>query len=96
MRTPPWPAPSSARRTFQTSSGTTPVGRKRPISCHSERSTIVLEVSRRTPHNRGPRASATSSAVRTESFSKSTSTVTCSSSAKRSAKRRAAATVSPP
>ena len=90
MRTAPWPASSSARRTFHTSSGTTPVGRKRPISCHSERSTMVLAVSSRTPHRRGPRASATSRAVRTESFSKSTSTVTLSSSAKRSANLRAA------
>jgi hypothetical protein len=56
---------------------------------------MVLLVSRRTPHSRGPSASATSSAVRTESFSKSTSTVTLSWSAKRSANLRAASTVSP-
>ena len=96
IRTPPWPASSSALRTFHTSSGTTPVGRKRPISCHRERSTIVLLVSRRTPHSRGPSASATSRAVRTESFSKLTSTVTLSWSANRSANFRAASTVSPP
>ena len=66
------------------------------MSGHSERSTISSEVSSRTPQSRSPSASATSSAVRTESFSKSTSTVTFISSAKRSAHARAAATVSPP
>lgn len=96
MRTLPWPAWSSASRTFSTSSGPTPVGSKRPISCHRLRSTMVLEVSRRTPQRSSPRASATSSAVRTESFSKSTSTITLSSPANRSANLRAASTVSPP
>jgi hypothetical protein len=53
-------------------------------------------VSSRTPHNLGPSARATSSDVRTESFSKSTSTVTFMSSGAQAAKTRAASTVSPP
>ena len=66
------------------------------MSCQSERSTSVLAVSSRTPHSLSPSASATSSEVRTESFSKSTSTTTFISSAQRSANALAAATVSPP
>ena len=53
-------------------------------------------MSSRTPHSRSPSASATSSAVRTESFSKSTSTVTFMSGDAQSANFRAASTVSPP
>ena len=56
-------ARSSAWRTFRTSCGLTPRGSKRPICGHSERSTIVLEVSRRTPQSRSPEARATASAV---------------------------------
>ncbi len=70
------PAASSASRTRRTSTSFTPVGLKSPISCQSARSTSRSEVSRRTPQRSSPSASATSSAVRTESFSKSTSTVT--------------------
>ena len=76
-----WPAASSASRTRLTSTSFTPVGLKSPMSVQSERSTISSEVSSRTPQSRSPSASATSSAVRTESFSKSTSTVTFISSA---------------
>ena len=63
---------------------------KSPISSQSERSTSDSDVSSRTPQSRGPSARATSSAVRTESFSKSTSTVTFMSSGAQSAKFRAA------
>ena len=59
-------------------------------------STSWLEVSRRTPQRRGPRARATSSAVRTESLSKSTSTVMWKSSCAHSANFVAASTVLPP
>ena len=55
----------------------------------------MCEVSSRTPQSRSPSASATSSDVRTESFSKSTSTTMFVSPAKWSANARAAATVSP-
>ena len=51
-------------------------GRNEPISSSRARSTRFSEVSSRTPHSLSPSASATSSAVRTESLSKSTSTVT--------------------
>src|SRR6266571_6561595 len=74
--TPSKPPASSASRTFETSCGLTPFGGKSPISSHNDRSTSDSAVSSRTPHRRGPSASATASAVRTESFSKSTSTVT--------------------
>jgi hypothetical protein len=65
------PAESSASRTLHTSRSFTPVGLKSPISSQRDPSTSVSEVSRRTPHRRGPRARATSSAVSTELFSKS-------------------------
>ena len=96
MRTWPKPAASSASRVFRTSRSFTPVGLKSPISSHSERSTSVSDVSSRTPQSRSPSASATSSAVRTESFSKSTRTVTDISGGAHSANFRAARTVSPP
>ena len=69
---------------------------KSPISSQSDLSTRLSEVSSRTPHRRGPSARATSSEVRTESFSKSTSTTTFRSGGAHSAKRVAASTVSPP
>src|SRR6266511_3723067 len=91
-----WPKPSASRasRTFQTSRGFTPVGVKSPISCHSERSTMRLEVSRRTPHSRSPKARAQARAVRTESFSKSTRAIRGTPAMWR-ANAAVAATVSP-
>ena len=91
-----WPKPSASRasRTFHTSRGFTPVGVKSPISSHRERSTMTLEVSRRTPHSRSPKARAHSRAVRTESFSKSTRAISGTPSMWR-AKAAVAATVSP-
>jgi hypothetical protein len=74
----------------------TPVGLKSPSSSKSERSTSASDVSSLTPQRRAPSAFATSSAVRTESFSKSTSTVTFMSAGAHSANFSAAATVSPP
>ena len=74
MRTRSNPSASSASRTLRTSRSLTPRGSKSPISLQSERSTSWPEVSSRTPQSRGPSARATSSAVRTESLSKSTST----------------------
>ena len=68
--------PVERSRTFSTSRGLTPVGVKPPISSHSEQSTSCSDVSSRTPHSFGPNADATSSAVCTESLTKSTSTVT--------------------
>ena len=64
-------------------------------SC-SETSASRSEVSSRTPQRSSPSASATASAVRTESFSKSTSTVMFTSRENCSAYLRAARTVSPP
>src|SRR5712691_1213373 len=69
------PSRSSASRTFQTSRSFTPFGRKSPSSPQRERSTSDSEVSSRTPQSFGPSARATSRAVSTELFSKSTSTV---------------------
>jgi len=89
------PSRSSARRTLRTSRALTPRGSKSPSSSHSERSTRRSEVSSRTPQSFGPRARAASSAVRTESFSKSTSTTTFMSSGAQAANCRAASTVSP-
>jgi len=43
------PSPSSARRTFQTSCGLTPVGLKVPICGITDLSTSVSDVSIRTP-----------------------------------------------
>jgi len=96
MRTSRKPSSSSAARTFRTSRSFTPVGLKSPSSSHNDRSTSDSDVSNRTPQRRGPKACATSSAVRTESFSKSTSTTTFRSAGAHSAKRSAATTVSPP
>ena len=90
------PSASSASRTLRTSRALTPVGRKSPISFKSDLSTRFSDVSRRTPQSRGPSARATSSAVSTESFSKSTSTVTFRSSGAQSANFVAARTVLPP
>ena len=53
-------------------------------------------MSSRTPHSRSPSARATASAVSTESFSKSTSTVTFMSGGAHSANFSAASTVLPP
>ena len=69
--------PRRARsRTSRTSSGATPVGASSPMRAHERR--VGEPVGRVEPHapQRGPSARATSSAVGTESFSKSTSTVT--------------------
>jgi len=96
IRTSSKPSRSSASRTFQTSRWLTPRGSKSPISFQSERSTSWPAVSSRTPQSRGPRARATSSDVRTESFSKSTSTTTFSSAGAHSANFVAASTVLPP
>ena len=59
MRTLEKPSRSSASRTLRTSCGLTPRGSKRPICGDSERSTIVDDVSRRTPQSCGPSARAT-------------------------------------
>ncbi len=90
------PSLSSASRTLCTSRSFTPVGLKSPISSHSERSTSISDVSRRTPHSFGPSVRATSSAVCTELLSKSTSTVMLMSSEAHSANFVAASTVLPP
>jgi hypothetical protein len=74
----------------------TPRGSKSPSSFQSALSTSWPEVSRRTPQSRVPSARATSSAVRTESFSKSTSTVTWMSGSMCSTNFDAASTVLPP
>src|SRR6266571_6848944 len=87
------PSLSSVSRTLRTSRSLTPVGLKSPNSSHSERSTSISDVSRRTPHNLGPSVRATSSAVCTELFSKSTSTVMLMSSDAHSANFVAASTV---
>ena len=75
MRTLEKPSRSSASRTLRTSCGLTPRGSKRPICGDSERSTIVADVSSRTPQSCGPSARATATAVPTQSLSKSTSTI---------------------
>ena len=83
MRTLEKPSRSSASRTLRTSCGLTPRGSKRPICGDSERSTIVVDVSSRTPQSCGPSARATATAVPTQSLSKSTSTITSISRAER-------------
>ncbi len=88
------PSASNACRTFATSRGLTPVGWKSPSSDHSERSTIVLEVSSRTPHSRSPNARAHASDVATESLSKSTRAISGTPGTWR-ANAATAATVSP-
>ena len=90
------PSESSASRTLQTSRSLTPVGLKSPISSQSDWSTRLSDVSSRTPHSREPSTRATSSAVSTELFSKSTRTVTFRSSGAHSANFVAASTVFPP
>ena len=90
------PSRSSASRTFRTSRSFTPRGSKSPISFQSARSTSCPDVSRRTPQSRSLSARATSSDVRTESFSKSTSTTMLKSSGAHSANFVAASTVLPP
>ena len=58
-------------------------------------STIVSDVSSRTPHSRSPRARATSSEVRTQSFCQSTRTIRLALGSMYSAYFWAARTVSP-
>jgi hypothetical protein len=90
------PSRSSASRTLRTSRSLTPRGSKSPISSQSDRSTSWPEVSSRTPQSLGPSSRATSSAVLTESFSKSTRTVMFMSGSAFSANFVAARTVLPP
>ena len=72
----PKPCASSSERTSRTRSAFTPGGASSPSVRASETSTSCSEVSSRIPHRSSPSASATSSAVCTESLTKSTSTVT--------------------
>ena len=90
------PARSSASRTLSTRRQLTPRGSKSPISPATDRSTMVPEVSRRTPHRRSPSARATAREVATLSLSKSTSDTMRTSSDIASASDTVAATVSPP
>src|SRR5438128_2466166 len=89
------PSGSRARRTSWHSCGVTPRGSKSPITFWTLTSTSVSEVSRRTPHSRWPSRRATSSEVRTQSFSKSTRTTRLTEGSMYSAYFSAALEVSP-
>src|SRR5467141_2714889 len=89
------PSASSARRTFQTSCGFTPVGLNVPICGMTDLSTRVSDVSSRTPYSRSPSSRARASDVPTQSLSKSTSVMRRIAGSECSANVREARTVSP-